>query len=496
MPADSSFPQTLSLRQKRAWFPLFCLILLAAVLRLVPLTHEALSGDEIFSRHVVLETSLRGWQEVRQDLVHPPLYYMILKLSTTLWGANALGLRMLSLICGLLALPVLAITGSRLPGARWTGLLAAACVAVGRSHVFYSQEARSYTLYTLAVLLLALWMSYLGEAASQRAAYWIVGFGLMTTLLYIHYVGALFLGMAVISVLLSQGSRSLKLRTTGCALAAFACFAPWLVGEIDVFKSKQGLGGNLDWQGHPSFSDLRQVWATALGVNTFSGATVLALVLALVLSGSALFLMARQGRLRQTPLVVSLVCMGWLPPLMMFALSEPPVNLPLFGLRHLLPATVLLTLLSAYGLELLVQQVRGLRIVLAIIACCALVLLSAVPTLQDLRTGPFRYPYDRVKEAIQTRQKQNIPVYAVWYYGVAEPVNFYCERSCVQPFPALNAALPPKLVLLYRPALNEEKAVYERLLHQGYLENEHAYFTDGRGTRYGTMMSTLVRPPQ
>lgn len=493
MPPASPSHQGWSLRERRVWFPLLCLVLLAAALRFLPLTHEALSGDELFSRHVVMQSPARGWQEVQQDLVHPPLYYMILKLSTGLWGASALGLRMLSLISGLLALPVLVITGSRLPGARWTGLLAAACVAVGRSHVFYSEEARSYTLYTLVVLLLALWMSYLDDPSPRQARFWIVGFGLMTALLYIHYVGGVFVALALISVLLSGVSRPLKLRVTGCALAAFVCFAPWLLGEVEVYRNKRGLGGNLDWQGHPSFYDLRQVWATALGVNTFSGATLLALLLALVLCGAAFFLVARKGLLRQTPLLIGLVCMGWLPPLIIFALSRAPVNLPLFGLRHLLPATVLLTLLSAYGLELLVQQLRTPQTAFAITACCGLVLLSAVPTFQEMRTGPFRYPYDRMKEALQVRQQKNIPAYAVWYYGVAEPVNFYCQRQCVQPLPASGAVLPPKLLLLYRPAAIDERAVYERLLHQGYIEKEHTYFTDGRKTSYGTMLATLVR---
>lgn len=91
-------------------------LLLGAALRLGPLPHEALGGDELFSRRVVLQSVPAAFAEVRNDLVHPPFYYALLKSTTTLWGTGALGLRALSLACGVGAIGVIVLLGSRLPG--------------------------------------------------------------------------------------------------------------------------------------------------------------------------------------------------------------------------------------------------------------------------------------------------------------------------------------------------------------------------------------------
>ncbi len=491
MPPQPS--NTLPLRDRRLWLPLLLLILLAAALRLLPLAHEALNGDEMFSRRIVVEPLATSWYDIREDLVHPPLYYLVLKSTTYLWGAGPLGLRLVSLVAGLLTLPVLVLLGNRLPGARWSGLLAAACVAVGRFDLFYSQEARSYALYTLFVLLLVLWLAHLRDSP-HSLAFWALGCGLMTVLVYTHYVGGVFVALAILAVLLSSVPVATRLRTLACGVVALLLFLPWLLGEIGVLHAKHGIGQNLDWQGHPAFYDLRQVWAIALGVGNFPGATLLALLLLLVFSGAALVLLARQGILRRTPLVLALALMGWLTPLLVFVLSEPPVNLPLFALRHVLPATVLLTLLCAFGLELLSRLlVHGRRAVFALGSLC-LLLLAGVPTLQALHGGATRIPYDRVEALVLHDKQAGLPAYAVWFYGIGEPVNFYCHTACVHDLPASDTALPANLLLLYRPASKSEALVYKRLLGEGYVDLAHTYFTDGLGTPFGTSAATLARP--
>lgn len=487
------FGQPAALRDRRLWPFLILIVLIAAALRLLPLPHEALSGDELFSRRMVVEPAMQGWQDVRVDLVHPPLYYIVLKAATGVWGSGVWGLRMLSVVCGLLTLPLLAVLGDKLPGARWSGLLAAACVAVGRSDLYYSQEARSYAMYTFCVLLLLLWMTGLEDSERRRPGYWLLGCGLMTVLVYTHYVGGVFVALAVFSVLISRVPRSSKLRVLGCGVGALLLFLPWLLGEAGVYRAKHGIGENLDWQGHPGFYDLRQVWATAVGVNSFPAATTVALLVLVCLSAAALGFLARRRELGRAPVVLALACMGWLAPLIVFGLSEPPINLPLFAQRHVLPATVLLTLLCAYGLELLSQRFAGSRNLVMTAGSVCLLLLAAGPTVQSLRAGTLRYPYDRMEEAVLAREQSGTPAFAVWYYGVAEPINFYCKRTCVQQLPDGDAALPSRLLLLYRPSSKKEVSAYKRLLGEGYTDVDHTYFSDGLKTAYGTTAATLAR---
>src|SRR5579862_9340591 len=85
---------------------LLLIVLIAAFLRIYPLKHEALSGDELFSLRVALAPLHESYTMVRDDLVHPPLYYLLLKIGVSIWGASAVGLRLLSLAAGILTIPL------------------------------------------------------------------------------------------------------------------------------------------------------------------------------------------------------------------------------------------------------------------------------------------------------------------------------------------------------------------------------------------------------
>jgi uncharacterized membrane protein len=128
---------------RRAAYLILLLMLVGAVLRTAALKREALFIDELFTRDLVMQSVARGLEIARQDLVHPPLYYLILKLTTSIWSASPIGLRALSLLCGTASIGLIGALGSRLPGARWCGVLAAACLAAGNPFLYYSQEARS-----------------------------------------------------------------------------------------------------------------------------------------------------------------------------------------------------------------------------------------------------------------------------------------------------------------------------------------------------------------
>ncbi len=483
---------TATILRSRRLYLLLLLLCVAGSLRVLPLPHEALGGDEIFSRHMAMEPLPLAWQHIRADLVHPPLYYLLLRLSIRVWGgASASGLRLPSLVSGLLALPLLALLGTRLPGAKWCGYLAAGAMAVGRYHLFYSQEARSYAFYTVLVLLLLLWFGAVSERPQARKL-WIVGALLMTALVYTHYVGGVFIALLVLAALLCRLPRATKTVVLGCGLSAFLLFLPWLWGEVGVYHAKHGVGGNLDWQGHPGFYDVRQVWATSLGIGNFRGATALVLLLAVGLSLAACTLVSR-GIARRTPLVIAVALMGWLPPLLLFALSNPPLNLPLFALRHVLPATALLLLLCCYGLERIAQRWDAHSRLIAAAGSAGILLLAATPTWTVLHAGPTRYPYDEVEKAVVAGESHGTVAYAAWFYGEGEPVNLYCGRACVQALPDAPKDLPGHFLLLYRPASGDELTLYRGLLRAGFVNAGQRYYTDGQGTAYGTIVVKLER---
>ncbi len=468
------------------------LLLLGAALRLAPLPHEALGGDELFSRRVVLQTVPAAFAEVRSDLVHPPFYYALLKSTTAIWGAGALGLRALSLACGIASVGVIILLGSRLPGGRWCGYLAGGGLAVGRNYIYYSQEARSYALYSLLVLLLVFWMEALPHR-QRSGSYWVLGASLMTILVYTHYVGAIYVMGAILTILLCKFEIRTKVLAVVSGLVAAGLFLPWLLTVLTVYKQKRGLGENLDWQGRPALADLKQLWASSVGIATFPGATTLALLLIIVLSAVGLFSLQQKGTLRRSPAVLALAVMGVLPPIVIFVLSQPPFNLPLFGLRHLLPSMVLLLLLSSYGVECIAHLQRVSAPYFAAGCAACILVLGALPTIQGLRSGPMRYPYNAVEQRVVQSASLGVPSYTTWFYGEGEPINFYCRMQCIQPLPSDVSHLPRHLLLIYRPRVKDETAKYSALKLEGYVDASHRYYTDGVGTAWGTMAADLER---
>lgn len=476
------------------WFYLTILLLmvLGAGFRLIPLQHEALDGDEMFTRRVVLQPLPQAYAMVRDDLVHPPFFYLLLKTGTSMWGTDALGLRLLSLLCGIASIGLIAVLGRRLPDAKWCGLLAAAGMAVGTFQVYFSQDARSYALYTMLVILLLLWVDRISRREREP---WLWAFGpcIMLILVYTHYVGSFYVLAAVLALATCKLELRTKVMSVASAAVAALMFIPWLLAISAVYKKKHGIGANLDWQGHPGLYDLKNVWAAAVGVMHFRGAVTVAFLLALAFGMAAMVLTSSKNKLRQSPTIVALATIAVLPPLIVFLLSCPPFNLPIFGLRHLLPSTAALLLLCCYGLERLSQASARRAPIVAICGATLLFVFGATPTIEALRSGPTRIPYDLVAQQVEASERGGTQTFAAWFYGEGQTVNFYCQSTCVQRIPEDESSLPSHLLLLYRPRAEEDKSQYLQLIQSGYVDVRHVFYTDGAANPWGTMATSLER---
>ena len=473
----------MKIRPVRKYMAVLVLMLLGAGFRLISLPREALEPDELYSRQVVLKSLPDAYVSVRNDLVHPPLYYLLLKTATSIWGTNPYGLRAFSLLCGIASIGLIAIVGERLPGAAWCGLLAATLLAVNRIQVFYSQEARSYAFYSMLVILLASWVVAISERESDMKL-WIAGAVLMILLVYTHYFGCFYVLGSVVALMVSNVQRRTKLLAFAAGTAAALLLTPWLYAIASVYKSKQGLTSNLSWMQRPDLQDLRKLFAASLGVGNFRGGATLAFLIVMGLASVALFRASKAHALRQNPAVIAIALMSVLPPCIVFLLSNPPFNLPLFLLRHFLPSLTLLMLLSCYGLELLNQSLgRQFR---PISVCGAMLMLAigALPSLLGPSRGPLRFPFYAVVPRVESSDRSGTQAFAASFYMEGEPVNVYCGRTCVEPLPAPAARLPQHLLLLYLPDFPSDAESYRRLIEEGYADVGHMSYA---GTDFAKM---------
>ncbi|HTA06374.1 MAG TPA: glycosyltransferase family 39 protein [Solirubrobacteraceae bacterium] len=195
------------------WWPLAALIVLAAALRLATLTEQGFWYDEAFTPVHVFHSGLGA---TLRSVVHsentPPLWYVLAWVDVRLFGDGALALRLPSALAGIATVPVVWALGSELAGRR-TGLIAAALVAVNPLFVWYSQEARAYSLFVLFSALAMLCFARLLHEPSRKRA---LGFALSGALaLLTHYFAVFLLLPMALLLLREKASRRFVLPALG-----------------------------------------------------------------------------------------------------------------------------------------------------------------------------------------------------------------------------------------------------------------------------------------
>ncbi len=223
-------------------FLLAVLTLLALGLRLYRLDAQSLWYDEGFSVYLARMDLAEITARTAAD-IQPPLYYYLLHGWIGLVGQGEQALRSLSLLFGVLTVPLIYAVAWQIFRHRGAGLVAALLVAVSPLHLWYSQELRMYTLLTF-LCLLSSYLLLLAVTRARRAArlgggvwaealLWLA-FSLTTiAALYTHYFAFFvlaFQGIYVLFVWISGEFRPTRLAAGGVAAGGLALLAylPWL----------------------------------------------------------------------------------------------------------------------------------------------------------------------------------------------------------------------------------------------------------------------------
>lgn len=136
---------------KRSVWPLMALLLIAFGLRVYHLDAQSLWSDEglsLYRARLSLNETLSNVIVVPPDVptrdTNPPLYFIELGAFRAAAGESEYVLRFVSVLAGVLLVPLLYVTGKRLYSAR-VGFVAALLGTLSPFLVWYSQEARAYT---------------------------------------------------------------------------------------------------------------------------------------------------------------------------------------------------------------------------------------------------------------------------------------------------------------------------------------------------------------
>ncbi len=370
--------------------------------RLAGLTSQSLWRDEVDS----LRFATRALPRVLAAFTRPgengPLYYLLLRPWLEAAGHSEFALRFPSAWLGALAIPLIYLWGKWLFGRRggaWGGVIAALLLAVNPYHLWYSQEARMYTLIVVMILFVLWWF----KEAMERGKWWhwALWYGFISLSFYIHVLAALVLPLQALWLILVPAWRKRWLT----ALAALALLA---LPYLPLIGWQWALLTDFNFRTGHAFTPLGRMLLTLFtvqvqGVLPAPGWT---LAIPIFLLGGAFLLPAatrppRSANAANHRIALALLSTWWLlPPLLLYLIT---LITPLFTDRYMIWILPALVLLLTLGTLQLARQNRWL-------AAGALLLLvgfqlhqgwrqMTTPIKPDLRSAaayvaPRRGPHD------------------------------------------------------------------------------------------------------
>ncbi len=161
----------------------------AAVLRFVGIGHQSYWYDEAYTVALVHHSPGRMLGLLPRTELTPPLYYCIAWVWVRIFGFGEAGLRSLSAVAGVATVPAIYGVGAKLISKR-AGLVAAAIACFNPFLIWYSQEARSYSLLVLMATLSLLAFAYAREPrpSARRLVLWVIA---ASATIATHYYGVL-----------------------------------------------------------------------------------------------------------------------------------------------------------------------------------------------------------------------------------------------------------------------------------------------------------------
>ncbi|MFN8152318.1 MAG: glycosyltransferase family 39 protein [Solirubrobacterales bacterium] len=215
---------------------LICLALvvaLAAAIRLVQGFSASLFGDELWTYVGATHGDLSGvFDWVRSDEeITPPLFTVLAWASAKLGDATVM-IRLPSMLAGVALIPTIFEIGRRTLGPR-VGLLAALLATLNPFLIWYSVEARAYSLVLLLVTLSTL--SLLIAVERRETRWWVAYAALTCAAMYTHYTALYVLFAQLVWVaLLERPALKAAVVANACAVLAFL---PWLPGFTEDLDS-------------------------------------------------------------------------------------------------------------------------------------------------------------------------------------------------------------------------------------------------------------------
>ncbi|HWP93852.1 MAG TPA: glycosyltransferase family 39 protein [Thermodesulfobacteriota bacterium] len=244
------------LKLRREGLALAAVLLIGLFLRLYDLGGESVWLDEAFSIQMA-KSNLSGVIEATTQDTYPPLYPILLHYWVGFLGDSEFSTRFMSVLFGFLAVLMIYKVGI-LVSDRETGILSALILALSNFHIYYSQEARMYSLMVL--LTLASMYFFLRMLKSEGRAD-SIGYILSSSLLMYTHIYGLFIIIAqniysFTELILERKDSKLNLKKwILLQLILAVLFSPWVTVFMEQVIRAQS-GKRIGWIPVPSVQSI------------------------------------------------------------------------------------------------------------------------------------------------------------------------------------------------------------------------------------------------
>lgn len=394
-----------------------CLLYVGA--RLWRLGDTCLWFDEIFSVHAAEHDWSSLFRFVAQDLIHPPLFYIVLKSWIGIGGESVFWLRLLPVLFSAVAIFPFVRLCRELKLKTSVILLSLFLLAINGSLIKYTQTVRMYSM----LMCLALFSMWLFARYFNRGKSFVPLLIVNLLLVHTHYFGWLVIGSELMAILLFQ---RIKWRRAIVMLGIVAaCFIPWLIAVVQAGRNGSDLAQNIAWQPRPGIRELISFAIDLVEPFYFQASSAqpasiyLVTIPLLLISLVTIAVYVIEWKYEEFKQSVYFLLLFVTTPFIIAFVASWLLPHSVWGTRHLIvilpPAAVLLA-----------NALLGLRTrVLSIAAITAIGLLTAAAFYLNVRRDPPRHvwcEWNEVAADIRTKDTsakiytfENLVAYHVWF---------------------------------------------------------------------------------
>ncbi|MBI5675085.1 MAG: glycosyltransferase family 39 protein [Nitrospirae bacterium] len=388
-------------KKKSTYFFLGLIIVSGFILRLYKLSSQSIWLDEAYSIYHSQQNFIHA---ISFKDLSPPLYYVLLHFWIKFTGTSVFSVRLLSVLFGTASVFIIYLLGAHIFNKK-VGIYSALLVACSPLHIYFSQEARTYSILFTLTLLSMYFYSKLSKVTSK----WIIAGYLISTvfLIYAHlYALLIFLVQNLHQFIVNRFKLSREVKAwVLLQFIVFIFYIPRIIQLPGII-----LDNYHSWIAKPSFLELIYM------IYFFFSGTVFSFYgLALMLICSLLVLRYKLGSNILFPLWILI-------PILIpftYSLLFTPIFIPKYTYFVSLP----LYLIASRSLFSMKAEIRPILISAMIILSIATLLVQQNKTTKD--------PWNKAAEYIQTSNQKEDKVIIITSYEIL-PFSYYFDQECFQ----------------------------------------------------------------